>query len=78
MVMRDTVFEGTIQKMVRPDGRPKGMKLVLQERGVDTKGMNADKMRETLKKYDDFKNSKTILEERIERTFMLLLPQVPL
>ena len=78
VVMRDTVFEGTIQKMVRPDGRPKGMKLVLQERGVDTKGMNADKMRETLKKYDDFKNSKTILEERIERTFMLLLPQVPL
>jgi len=51
--------------MVLPDGRPKGMKLVLQERGVDTKDMNADKMRETLK-YDDFKNSKTILEERIK------------
>ena len=37
--------------MVLPDGRPKGMKMVLQERGVDTKGMNAQKMRETLSKY---------------------------
>ena len=33
VVMRDIVFEGTIQKMFLPDARPKGMKLVLQERG---------------------------------------------
>ena len=31
--------------MVDPDGIPKGMKLILQERGVNTDGMNAKKMR---------------------------------
>ena len=30
--------------MVLPDGRPKGMKMVLRERGVNTNGMNAEKM----------------------------------
>ena len=34
--------------MVLPDGTAKGMKLVLQERGVDVKGMNAEKMRQNL------------------------------
>ena len=52
--------------MVLPDGRPKGMKMVLQERGVDTKGMNAQKMRETLSKYLDFASSKTIVQDKIE------------
>ena len=52
--------------MVLPDGRPKGMKMVLQERGVDTKGMNAEKMWETLSKYTDFANIKTIEQEKIE------------
>ena len=31
------------------------MKSVLEERGVNTKGMNAAKMREELNKFDDFK-----------------------
>jgi len=30
-VLRDTVWNGQLQKMVLPDGTPKGMKLVLQE-----------------------------------------------
>ena len=29
-----------------PDGTPKGMKIVLQERGIDVKGLNADRMQE--------------------------------
>ena len=33
--MRDTLWNGGVQKMVLPNGRAKGMKLVLQERGVD-------------------------------------------
>ena len=35
-VMRDTIWNGTVQSMVLPDGRPKGMKIVLEERGIDT------------------------------------------
>ena len=41
------------QQMVLPDGRAKGMKIVLQERGVDTSGMNAQKMREI---WEEFEN----------------------
>ena len=47
--------------MVLLDGQPKGMKLVLQERGVDTTSMKDDAMREKLKIYPDFKNQKTYL-----------------
>ena len=46
-IMKDTVFNGQVHQMVLSDGRPKGMKMVLQERGVDTKGMNAEIVRET-------------------------------
>ncbi len=61
-VMRDTVYNGQVQSMALPDGQRKGMKLVLEERGVNTKGMNATKMREELNKLDDFRNKITILE----------------
>ena len=60
-VMRDTMWNRCIQKMTLDDGRQKGMKSVLEERGVSTKGMNAAKMREELKKFDDFNGSKSIL-----------------
>lgn len=65
-VMRDTVFNGEVQTMVLPDGRPKGLKLVLEERGVNTVGMNAEKLRDELGKHDDFRNVKTLLQEKIE------------
>ena len=64
-VMRDTVWDGSTQKMVLQDGTPKGMKLVLQERGVDVKGLNADKMRAKLSEFEDFSNQKTLLEELV-------------
>ena len=65
-VMRDTMWNGEVPKMLDDDGIPKGMKRVLEERGVDTKGMNAIKMREELGQHPDFSNPKTILEELIE------------
>ena len=65
-VMRNTVYNGIQQTMVLPDGRPKGLKIVLQERGIDIRGMNADKLREELSKFDDFKNAKTLVEEKVE------------
>ena len=42
-----------------------GMRTVLDERGVNTQGMAAEKLREELKKFDDFRLSPTILEELI-------------
>ena len=57
-VMHDTRWCGMEQKMVFSDGTPKGMKAVLQERGIDTTGLVADKMREILKKHSDFRDEK--------------------
>lgn len=43
-IMRDTLWNGKVQRMVLPNGQPKGMRLVLQERGVDTSQMKAADM----------------------------------
>lgn len=45
--------------MILPDGRPRGMKLVLQERGIDTDRMKAADMPLVLGNHDDFKFEKT-------------------
>ena len=53
----DTVWGGTVQKLVDEDEVPKGMRAVLEERGVDTTRMQAKDMRglhvlnETKKRY---------------------------
>ncbi len=64
--MKDIVFDGKVQKLVTDSGIPKGMKLVLQERGVDSLGMNALKMREVLGSHEDFRSVKTLVEELVE------------
>ena len=46
--MRDTVWNGEVQKMVDENGTPKGMRNILQERGVDTTGMRVKDMRHIL------------------------------
>ena len=43
-------------------GVPKGMRAVLEERGINTRNMNADKMREVLGSHPDFKNEKSTIE----------------
>jgi len=70
-VMRDTVWTDATgalrpQKMVLPDGTPKGMRLVLHERGLLTKDMVAETMRETLSQQKDFKEQKCLIAEIIE------------
>lgn len=40
--MRDTNRNGQMQTLVLPDGRAKGLKMVLEEKGVDTTRMVAD------------------------------------
>ena len=52
--------------MVYPDGTPKGMKVILEERGVNTRKRKADDMRKKLSQYPNFQNQKTLLEEYIE------------
>ena len=42
--------------MVFSVGIPKGMKQVLNERGYNTDGMNADEMRKILSEHEDFKS----------------------
>ena len=61
-VMRDTVWNGAVQKLV---GIPKGLKIVLEERGVITDGLNAKAMRDTLGKHPDFTTQTTLVEELI-------------
>lgn len=68
--MRDTQWNGKVQKMTLDDGQQKGMKRVLMERGVDIKGMNASKMREELAKFSDFCN---YLEEAVKERGHLCL-----
>ena len=55
-VMRNGFYDGKPQQMNFPDGTPKGMKIILEERGVDTRNMTADKMHEVLGSRCDFKN----------------------
>ncbi len=63
--MRDTTWNGRTQKMVYPDGTPKGMKAILEERGVVTIKMKAPDMREKLKSYPDFTDTTTLLEDLV-------------
>ena len=61
--MQDTVWDGAVQKLVYEDGTPKGMRAVLEERGVHTTGMRAKKMRDLLETFPDFNGHKTLLED---------------
>ena len=58
-VMRDGFWNGKVQKMNFALGIPKGLRRVLEERGIDTREMNADKMREVLSSHPDYKNEVT-------------------
>ncbi len=49
--MKDTEWNGKLQRMVTDEGLQKGMKTVLEEREVDTRGMNASKMKEVLQQF---------------------------
>ena len=65
-IMRDTIWNGKRWQMYTTarDGTKvaKGMKMVLEERGVSTAGRKADWMRETLAKHSDFRDEKCMIE----------------
>jgi len=57
--MRDGYYDGKVQKMNYAIGIPKGL---LEKRGVNTHGLNADRMREVPSGYPDFKDEKNRIE----------------
>ena len=61
-VMRDGWWGGKPQSMNFSLGIPKGMRRVLEERGVDTRSMKAEDMRAALGSLPDFKNEKSSIE----------------
>ena len=61
-VMRDGFWDGKVQRMNYAIGIPKGLRVILEERGVNTHGMNGDQMREILGSHQDFKNEKSLIE----------------
>ena len=63
--LRDTIWNGRSQRMVLSDGTTKGMRQVLNERGVDTRGMKAADMRKALSEMTDFKYEKTKVEHLV-------------
>ena len=61
-VMHDGYWNGKVCKMNFAIGIPKGLRVILQERGIDTTNMNADQMREVLKQHSDFRDEKCQIE----------------
>ena len=64
--MHDTTWNGQIQRMVDSSGVPKGMRQVLQERGICTDNLVADDMRKMLINHHDFQNEKPRIISFIE------------
>ena len=60
--MRDTVWEGKIQKSVYPDETPKGAANILEEKGINVNVLKLEHVRIILANHDDFKNEKNALE----------------
>ena len=56
-------MKGQCTKLVNDRGIPKGLKLVLEERGINTDGLIAKAMRDIQGKQEDFKNQTTLIEE---------------
>ena len=60
--LRDTMWAGNLQQMVFNLAVPKGMKRVLEERGINTATLRGDDMQKILANHKDLKNEKTIIE----------------
>ena len=73
--MRDTVWAGKLQKMCFNIGVPKGMKIILEERGINTDSLHKEDMQMILKNHEDFRNEKPriirFLEEKGHKALFL-------
>lgn len=61
-IMRDTIWAGRPQRLVDENGVPKGMRQVLEERGINTERMKAEDLRTVLANHEDFRTEKTVIE----------------
>ena len=79
-IMHDTVKpNGDLQTMVDAHGGPKGLKRVLQERGVNVTRMVRKDMVKALSEFPDFKEEKSAVYtylHRIMRYHCIVLPKV--
>lgn len=63
--MRDTVYRGSVQKLVNEDGEAKGLRMVLMERGIYVSNMNRDDTVSEIAQHEDFSNEKPIVEGQV-------------
>ena len=69
-ILRDTVYNGKQQKMYYMEGGrkiAKGLKMVLEERGVRTDGKNKEWMKSILAQHPDFRFEKCEIEKYLIR-----------
>ena len=72
--MRDGWWGGKSQPMNYSLGIPKGLRVVLEERGINTQRMNAEQMREVLRDHPDSKTrSQASSGSCVRRSSILLL-----
>ena len=76
-LLRDTIWEGKVQRMIFSVGVPKGLIQVLKERGKYRPGMKLEEMRLEISSHPDFKNGKTTFPKQ-QRTLLYILTKVPL
>ena len=78
--MHDTVMpNGELQSMVDSDGVPKGLKLVLEERGVNTTNMVKEDMIKVLSEFQDFREERPAVYTYLVRVMKyrcIFLPKV--
>jgi len=63
--LRDTIWDGKTQKLVSSTGIQKGLKSLLEERGVNTSGLKKEAMIKIVEEMQDFKFQKIKVEELI-------------
>ena len=61
------LINGAPQRMTLDDGMPKGLKIVLEERGVNTKGMGKVDMVKKLSSFIGFRHEKNKVERLLRR-----------
>ena len=66
--MHDTFWKGKVQRLVLPDGTPKGMKRILLKRGIDVRGMKLeDRRKELLASHPDFRDEQPEISNFLRR-----------
>ena len=71
--LRDTVWKGEVQKLTLEDGTPKGLRRILQERGLFKDTMEKEKIIKVLSKCEEFLAEKPPLQKLIKEASSLSL-----